>query len=135
MRRIGLAQRRGGVELRAGLPRRERSVDLGDDEAEVGVDPLDREGRLHEPAPPLVVVAVGHHERGGPVDRDQRLHGLAPLEAVGRLGDDVLVGLGAEHQHHPVRPVAEVDHRSVAPCSSCITPTKSPEASRGSSRR
>ena len=89
----GVAQRRAGVELGAGLPGGEGPVDLGDDEPEVGVDPLDREGGLHEPAAPPVVVTVGHDERGRPVDGDQRLHGLAPLEGVGGGGQHVLVRL------------------------------------------
>ena len=110
-----VAQRRTGVEPGAGLPGGEGAVDLVHDQPEVGIDPLDREGRLHEPAPPAVVLPVGHHQRGRPVDSDERLHGLAPLERVGRRGDHVLVGLGAGHEDRPAGAVPEVGHRPVAP--------------------
>ena len=81
-------RRRAGSRRRRATPRPpggEGPVDLGDDEAQVGVDPLDREGGLHEAAAALVVVAVGHHQGGGAVDGDEGLHGLAPLEAAAAL--------------------------------------------------
>lgn len=107
-------QRRRCVEASAGHPVTERPVDLGDDQVEVHVDAFDGERRLHEPPPSPVVVAVGDHERGWAVHRDEGLHGLAPLEAVGLLRQDVLVGFRAEDEDHASAAGADIDDGTVS---------------------
>jgi len=103
-----------GDELPPRHPRVEGTIHLGGDQPEVGVDPLDRERRLHEPTPAAVLVAVGQQQRVRPVHHLEQGEGLAPGEVRGVRGEDELVGLGAEQVGEPDRDaVPDVDHGPV----------------------
>ena len=110
----GGAQLRVRVQPPARRPRVESLVDLLNDDLHMGVDALQRERRLHQAAPALVIGTVRHHQGGGAVDDFEHFEGGRPFEVGGVRPEHMLVRLCAEHVHVSQRSVAHVDDVAVA---------------------